>query len=79
MLDHFDSLALRRIPGGWETDEAITRPDISSAVFVSVKEDVGEVEVASNEDSVFLARDSQLMLQYNRVCHLLEEDRVSLI
>ena len=79
MLDHFESLALRHIPGGWQADKAITKPSLGSAVFVSVKDEVGEVEVDTAGDRADLARDSQYMLQYSAVSQLLEEDRVQLL
>ena len=79
MLEHFDSLALRHIPGGWQADKAITKPSLASAVFVSVKDDVGEVEAEAEGEPVNLTRDSQYMLQYSAVSHLLREDRVHLL
>ena len=79
MLHHFESLALRHIPGGWQADRAITKPSLSSAVFVSVKDEVGEVETEAAGERVNLARDSQYMLQYSAVSHLLQEERVHLL
>ena len=79
LLEHFENLALRHLPGGWETDKATAKPNLSSAVFVSVKEDVGEVELNSAGDSVELSRNSQHLLEYSAISHLLEEDLVKLI
>ena len=79
MLQHFDTLALRHIPGGWQADKAITKPSLASAVFVSVKDEVGEVEVDTEGARADLSRDSQYMLQYSAVSQLLEEDRVQLL
>ena len=79
LLEHFDSLALRHIQGGWQADKAITKPNLASAVFVSVKDEVGEVELATAGERADLARDCQYMLQYSAVSDLLEEDRVQLL
>ena len=76
-MEHFDKMALRHLPGEWETEKATSRPNLSAAVFVSVKDDVGEVECEG--ESVQLERDSQHMLQYTSISHLLDEERVQLI
>ena len=79
MLEHFENLALRHLPGDWQTEIAVTRPNLDSAVFVSVKEDVGDVEILKSGDSVHLERGSQHMLQYSTVSHLLDGECVKLI
>ena len=79
LREHFETLALRHVPGDWQSDKAITKPSLGSAVFVSVKEEVGEVEVDAEGERADLSRDSQYMLQYSAVSHLLQEDRVKLL
>ena len=70
-------MALRHLRVEWEKENAIRRPNLSTAVFVSVKDDIGEVDC--DGESVHLARESQHMLQYTAISHLLDEERVQLI
>ena len=44
-----------------------------------MKDEVGEVEAEAAGERVNLARDSQYMLQYSAVSHLLQEERVHLL
>ena len=48
LTEHFNSLALRHIPGVWESTKVVPTapaPNLSTAVFVSVREDVPRVDI----------------------------------
>ena len=84
--DHYTNLVLRHIPGGAsDTLSSEARaPNLHSAVFVSVKEDVQGVEVRDmagldRDHTLDLVAGSQHMFQYSAISHLLDTDHVTLI
>ena len=85
--EHFKSLALRHIPGVWESSKVVPgtpAPNLSTAVFVSVREDVLGVDIKDDtgmgmEDTIDLMAGSQHMVKYDAVSHLVDEGSVQLL
>ena len=87
VTEHFQSLALRHIPGVWESEKvfpSVPAPNLSTAVFVSVKEDVPGVDIKDEaglgrDDTVDFLKGSQHIVKYDVVSHLVDEGSVQLI
>ena len=87
LTDHFKSLALRHIPGDWDSEKvtpAVPGPNFSKSVFISVREDVTGVEVKDEaglgrDDDIDLVTGSQHILKYNVISHLVDDGSVQLI
>lgn len=84
---HFSALALRHIPGNFEPDKVqpkLPEPNLGSAVFVKVREDVQGVEIIDEsgqgrDDTIDLLTGSQHLVKYSAVSHLVNNGSVQLI
>ena len=87
LTEHFNSLALRHIPGLWESTKVVPStpaPNLSTAVFVSVREDVPGVDIKDDagkgrDDTIQLMKGSQHMVMYDAISHLVDEGSVQLL
>ena len=87
LTEHFNSLALRHIPGVWESTKVVPTapaPNLSTAVFVSVREDVPGVDIKDDagkgrDDTIQLMKGSQHMVMYDAISHLVDEGSVQLL
>ena len=87
LSDHFSSLALRHVPGGWDSNKlpaSVPGPNLGQAVFVEVRADCPGLEVTDpaglgRDDTVDLVRGDQLMVQYSSVAMMLEAGNIQLI
>eukprot|EP00092_Neocalanus_flemingeri_P008998 GFUD01009682.1.p1 GENE.GFUD01009682.1~~GFUD01009682.1.p1 ORF type:complete len:220 (+),score=67.38 GFUD01009682.1:37-696(+) len=87
LSEHFNSLALRHIPGVWESAKVTPTPpapNLSTAVFVTVREDVPGVDIKDDaglgrDDTINLVKGSQHMVKYEAISHLVDEGSLQLI
>ena len=86
LTEHFDVLAMRHVPGGWDPAKvpSVPSPNLGQAVFVEVREacpglDVADPAGAGRDDTVDLIKGDQLMVQYSSVARLLEDGNMQLI
>ena len=87
LTEHFNSLALRHIPGVWESAKvtpALPAPNLSRAVFATVREDVPGVDIKDDagqgrDDTINLVKGSQHMFKYDAISHLVDDGSVQLI
>ena len=86
LKEHFDILAMRHVPNGWDPSKvpSIPSPNLGQAVFVEVRENCPGLEVADpagagRDDTVDLVKGDQLMVQYSSVARLLEDGNMQLI
>ena len=84
---HFDSLVLRHIPGTWDSEKVSPeppKPNLDSAVFVSVKKGVRGVDIKDNadmgrDDHIDFTEGDQHIVQYSAVSHLIDSEHLQLI
>jgi len=82
----FNSLCLRNLPGKFDLSKTAMKPpqpNLQSAVFVQVVEDVNGVEIrdtagGGRDETIDLAKGEQHLLQYSAVSHLVDSGSLRL-